>query len=161
MKPTRTLLPVLLACGAALCASSAFANSPEKKLDKLDTNNDGQISRAEHTAGVQQMFSRLDADNDGVVTATEAEAGKGAPHNGSVHNDNVTRNNPESQERLGHEKFQRLDKNSDGRVTLEEAANGCDAMFDKEDTNRDGTLSREELAAGHKAKKDAKKDVQY
>ncbi len=153
MKPTR-ILP-LLACGAALLASSAFANEPEKKLDKLDTNHDGQISRAEHTAGIQQMFSKLDTDNDGVVTAAEAEAGKATPHNGSVHDDMQT--DEMRNDRLGHEKFQKLDKNDDGRVTLEEAANGCDAMFDKEDTNHDGTLSREELAAGHKTKTEGAK----
>lgn len=153
MKPTTRTLPLLLACTAALFASTAaFANSPDNKLDKLDTNDDGQVSRAEHTAGIQQMFSKLDADNDGVVTASEVDAWKATPHNGSVHDDMK----PATHDRLGHEKFQKLDKNGDGRVTLEEASSGCDAMFDKADTNHDGTLSREELASGHKAKQETR-----
>lgn len=39
-----------------------------------DTNNDGQISRAEFVAGGAQMFQRMDANNDGRVTREEAES---------------------------------------------------------------------------------------
>ena len=145
MKPTQTL-PLLLACGAALLTSSALANSPEKKLDRLDTNNDGQVSRSEYTAGIQQMFSELDTNNDGVVTAAEAEAGgKDNPHNGTTYSDE-TRGNPDRPERIGRERFKDLDQNGDGRVTLQEVSSGCNATFDKLDTNHDGVLSREELA---------------
>jgi len=152
MKPTQTL-PLLLACGAALLASSAFANDPDQKLDRLDTNDDGQVSRAEYTASVQQMFSELDTNHDGVVTAAEADANRDAPHNGTTYSDE-TRDNLGRPERLGRERFKDLDQNGDGRVTLEEVSNGCNAQFDRLDTNHDGILSRQELSAGHRMKKD-------
>ena len=156
MKPTKTL-PLLLACGAALLTSAAFANEPAKKLDRLDTNNDGQISRSEYTAGIQQMFSELDANNDGVVTAAEAEAGKDAPHNGTTYSDS-TRDNLGRPERIGREQFKDLDQNGDGRVTLEEVSAGCTATFDKLDTNRDGTLSRQELEGAPRMNKGSHRD---
>jgi Ca2+-binding EF-hand superfamily protein len=42
-----------------------------------DTNNDGQISRAEFQAAGAAMFQRLDANNDGRVTREEAQAARG------------------------------------------------------------------------------------
>jgi hypothetical protein len=41
-----------------------------------DTNNDGQLSRAEYAAMGATMFERLDANNDGRVTQEEATAAR-------------------------------------------------------------------------------------
>lgn len=45
--------------------------SSAQKIAAMDTNNDGKLSSAEHTAGAKQMFSKMDADNDGSLTAQE------------------------------------------------------------------------------------------
>jgi Ca2+-binding EF-hand superfamily protein len=52
--------------------------SSEQKIAKMDTNNDGKLSAAEHSAGAKQMFSQMDADGDGALTAQEMQKGERA-----------------------------------------------------------------------------------
>lgn len=47
------------------------AQFEQKMLDKIDTNHDGVISRAEYQAWVDSRFAKLDGNGDGVVTASE------------------------------------------------------------------------------------------
>ena len=49
--------------------------SPEQKIEMIDTNKDGCLSRDEHEAGAQQMFRAMDANRDGSLTAAEIDAG--------------------------------------------------------------------------------------
>lgn len=50
--------------------------SSEQKIAKMDTNNDGKLSAAEHSAGAKQMFSKMDKDGDGALTAQELSEGE-------------------------------------------------------------------------------------
>jgi Ca2+-binding EF-hand superfamily protein len=52
--------------------------SSEQKIAKMDTNNDGKLSAAEHAAGAKQMFSKMDTDRDGSLTAQEMREGQRA-----------------------------------------------------------------------------------
>lgn len=45
-----------------------------------DTNNDGNISRAEYDAQSAAMFQHLDADNNGTITAAELQAAHDRMH---------------------------------------------------------------------------------
>jgi len=49
----------------------AFRAHAEQAFDRLDTNEDGAISRAEFQAGVEDRFERLDANGDGAIDASE------------------------------------------------------------------------------------------
>jgi len=51
---------------------------PRPERPDFDSNNDGQISRAEFAAMGGGMFDRLDANSDGRVTREEAQAAR--PH---------------------------------------------------------------------------------
>lgn len=117
----------------------AFANAPDDKFAKMDGNGDGKISRAEHSAGAQQMFAEMDANSDGIVTAAEMDAKK------SMKPDAAGRT-----EMSAKEKIKAIDQNADGQLTAAEHAAGSETMFGKMDTNGDGALSKEELKAGHK-----------
>ncbi len=129
----------MLACGLSLFVLPlVLAGGADKKLDKMDTNGDGQVSRAEHTAGAQRMFAELDTNRDGVVTATEMEAKADKKNRGEM---------------AASEKIKMIDQNADGRLTAAEHAAGSEEMFAKMDTNQDGSLSANELEAGHKMKK--------
>lgn len=46
-----------------------------EKISLIDTNADGQISRAEHEAGSEKMFTKMDTNDDGVLSKDECEAG--------------------------------------------------------------------------------------
>ena len=52
--------------------------SSEEKIAKMDTNNDGKLSAAEHAAGAKQMFGKMDKDGDGTLTAQEMRDGERA-----------------------------------------------------------------------------------
>jgi hypothetical protein len=49
--------------------------STSAKISQIDANADGQISRAEHEAGSEKMFTRMDANDDGALSKDECEAG--------------------------------------------------------------------------------------
>lgn len=98
-------------------------------FERLDTNKDGQVARAEAEAAGQQFFDRFDANKDNEVTAQEADDGARVMREEEL----VSR-------------FKVLDKNGDGRLTLEEAK--VPAMFfERLDTNKDQLVTREEFQA--------------
>ena len=49
--------------------------SASEKISVIDTNGDGQISRAEHEAGSEKMFTRMDTNDDGTLSKDECDAG--------------------------------------------------------------------------------------
>lgn len=130
---------VLLGGLSLLLVPAAFAGDAGKKFNKMDTDGDGQVSRAEHAAGAQRMFAELDADRDGAITATEMDVKK-------------DKKNKDQHEMSASDKIKMSDQNADGRLSAAEHAASAEAMFTKMDTNGDGSLSKDELEAGHKMK---------
>jgi Ca2+-binding EF-hand superfamily protein len=50
--------------------------SAAEKISMIDTNGDGQISRAEHEAGSEKMFTKMDANDDGFLSKEECDEGE-------------------------------------------------------------------------------------
>lgn len=50
--------------------------SAQDMLSSCDQNNDGQVSRDEHRAGVERKFAELDTNGDGALTENELAARK-------------------------------------------------------------------------------------
>lgn len=48
-----------------------------RMIERLDSNDDGVITRAEFDAGETERFTRLDANGDGVIDTAEREAMRG------------------------------------------------------------------------------------
>lgn len=75
-------LKILALSAAVLCAATAVhADDHDGKrqggrLAKIDTNNDGKISRAEHLAAAEARFKRMDKDGDGFITREEGKAAR-------------------------------------------------------------------------------------
>lgn len=46
----------------------------DHKLEKADTNNDGLISRNEHSAMMNEYFTKMDKDADGQINEQEFQA---------------------------------------------------------------------------------------
>jgi hypothetical protein len=59
------------AAGAAPTPGTKQAQWRQQFFDKIDTNHDGVISRAEYQAWVDSRFDKLDSNGDGVVDADE------------------------------------------------------------------------------------------
>lgn len=108
----------------------------ERKAERfanLDTNRDGQISRAEFDA----PRARGDRAERREARAERREARgmrRGGGQGGMF-------------ARFGGRMFGQADANSDGRVSREEARRGALALFARLDTNRDGAISTDERRA--------------
>jgi Ca2+-binding EF-hand superfamily protein len=154
---------LLLAAPIAFAAVAAQAQTPaqpsvnqtppsraevSQKLDegfnRVDTNNDGFLSRDEvNAAGVkavaqaqenmdekaQEEFKKLDADKNGQLSLTEFRA--------------AVKVNAKA---TPDEALQRLDSNKDGKISSAEFKAQTLAGYDKADLNKDGKLTAEEIA---------------
>jgi hypothetical protein len=134
---------------AAGCDGAVRAGlEDDDKFKTMDTNNDGQISSAEHAAGVTKMFSSMDSNGDGFVTSTEMDTYASTT---SAADKSMRTKVPAS------EKISTMDTNGDGKLSLTEHDSGAASMFTKMDTDGNGNLSHAEMAKGHDdAMKDAK-----
>src|SRR5262245_16482744 len=91
----------------------------EKRMKRLDINNDGVISRDEWK-GKPGAFAKIDKDGDGSLTREEFEAA------------------PRPQAR-----FTEMDANNDGKVSRDEWK-GPQKRFGRIDADSDGAITKEE-----------------
>ena len=140
---TRKTLHVCLAAALAGVAFGASANHHGEgdKFKMMDTNNDGQVSAAEHDAAVTKMFTDMDTDKDGFVTAAEMDAAHAKMPKMSGKHD--------MDEMKSSDKIAKMDKDGDGKMSSAEHSAGAKEMFGKMDSDGDGMLSRAEMDAGH------------
>ncbi|MEQ9314901.1 MAG: EF-hand domain-containing protein [Henriciella sp.] len=145
-------LAAIIAGGTTLgVAGLAFADHHEdgdyksRMIEKLDTNGDGAISKAEADAAKAARFAEADANGDGGLTMAELEA---------FHEAERERRREEMKQRM----FARADANSDGVISIDEfdlRGRGGEDMFDRIDADDDGILTAEELEEmkGHHGKR--------
>ncbi|KGQ19589.1 Calcium-binding EF-hand protein [Lysobacter dokdonensis DS-58] len=160
------LLPALSFAQAPAGAAQHHRGMHGGGIERLDTDNDGRISRVEFDAGNakrEQMrqqhperaarmddkrrhdkptFAALDANRDGYIVRAEMTA----------YRDRM-RPQMEAQRKAEFEaKFREADLNKDGklgRIEVQEKMPRLADRFAWMDDNRDGFLTRAELEAGH------------
>lgn len=114
-----------LTCMAAAVLLAATASGQQgrmwERMQRMDTDGDGAISREEFTGPVR-IFDRLDADGDGAITQEE--------FGGKVKEDQVP----------GEDHFAAMDGNGDGRITSDEVID----FFLEVDADEDGGATRAE-----------------
>jgi len=133
----------LLLGSLLLIPAVAMAGDKGDKAKMMDTNGDGSVSAAEHTAGAQKMFTSMDANADGNVTAAEMDA----------HHAAKAAKGGDRMKMASAQKIKAIDTNGDGQLSAAEHEAGSQQMFAKMDTNGDGNLSAAEMQAGHDAAK--------
>lgn len=109
-------------------------------FDRIDTNNDGSISRAEFDAHASARAER----------GAERRGPDGMRGGRGMRNARMMRHGgagPMGGGRFGGAMFERMDSDRDGRVSLAEASSRALEMFDRADANRDGTVTRDERRA--------------
>lgn len=121
------LAAATLACGPAL----AQAPGGMSRFDRADANKDGKISKSEHEAARNRIFTAMDRNKDGAVDRTEVRAFILA----------------RMQERRAR-RMKRIDPNGDGKITEAEFLARAKARFKRLDANKDGALSPEEVGRG-------------
>jgi Ca2+-binding EF-hand superfamily protein len=118
-----------------LLTSSTFSQTPQTTagrrspkrdgaMKRMDTNNDGKISRDEWSRKAQ-AFDKLDSDNDGFLTREELSAAAG---------------------RTRKRGLKQMDANSDSKISRDEWK-GNPKRFDRLDTDQNGVISQEEFDA--------------
>jgi Ca2+-binding EF-hand superfamily protein len=101
------------------------------RFDRADANKDGKISKSEHEAARNRIFTAMDRNKDGAVDRTEVRAFILA----------------RLQERRAR-RMKRIDPNGDGKITEAEFLARAKARFKRLDANKDGALSPEEVGRG-------------
>lgn len=139
-------------------------------FDRLDSNRDGSITKAEGEAAKAKrgdragkrmerhggaggqmadrgaMFDRMDANRDGSISRDEFTR---APMRGGGDGSGKHGMHAGMGGALGGQMFEMADINRDGRVTLQEATNAALKHFDTADVNHDGRLTPEERMQMH------------
>jgi hypothetical protein len=138
----RKILPVVFTLTALAAAAAASAADPasapsdpagkraewrQQFFDKIDTNHDGTISRAEYQAWVDGRFARLDTNGDGTVDANEVATSQAAAERvqkraqGFVHRYDATGDGQVSKADFEAKEMQRFDRLSDGTDSITQA----------------------------------------
>lgn len=123
--------------GAALADRHNGGTQMRPTFDALDTDGDGEITRAEMTAHMQSRFDRADADGDGALSREEL----------------ITRMMARQAERIGRRAdhmIDRHDADGDGHLGMQELqARRRGGMMARMDLDGDGTVSRAEFDDWH------------
>jgi Ca2+-binding EF-hand superfamily protein len=122
---------LITAAFAGLTSAASDAADTKAKMQKIDTDGDGKISRAEASSHkmLAKYFDEIDTNKDGFLSRDELKA-----HHA----------------KKARAKFNAIDKDQDGRISRAEAdakAPKIAKNFDRIDTNKDGYISQDELAA--------------
>lgn len=132
MKRSLLLIPALLLIATAtVSAQEERGGRHGPRLEALDTNSDGIITREEANAPRLEYFARADTNNDGALTQAELEAAS----------------ERRKAERKA-ERFARADTDGNGTISLEEfRPERGEARFDWLDANDDDQISADEMEA--------------
>jgi Ca2+-binding EF-hand superfamily protein len=137
MNPTLRTLACALVAACALTGAAHAGAGGAARLEALDTNSDGLLSRTEvqSHAHLSKNFDAVDTNRDGQLSRDELRAWH-ATH--------------KSKEGQG---FSKVDTNADGQIERSEVQNNPRelARFDAADTNHDGVVTKEEARAARAA----------
>lgn len=115
----------------------------EGMLQRIDTNGDGMISKAENRAAAEARFARMDANGDGAIGADERGKGRWKRGEGRRGRD-ATEGGPGPMAG-GKRHGMKADANGDGIITRAEFDASNAARFAAMDTNKDGKIDASEL----------------
>lgn len=114
------------------------APGPHPRLEAVDANQDGNITKDEIAAHRADKFLSADTNGDNLVSAEEFEAFADAERE-------------RKREARQEKRFAKLDANGDGVITAEEHASAADErmdrMFERVDTDGDGVITEAEREA--------------
>lgn len=133
MRPVSAALAAFMIGVVAPDALWAQATTSSTRLDRLDTDGDGFISRDEIVAARDRLFERLDGNGDGKLDAGEIEELRDVIMDRAV----------TAQARLANQS-RRMDTNGDGATSRDEFR-ARTLLFDLADRDGDGRLSAAEF----------------
>ncbi len=155
-------------CGVVGIAGAADASACGKgkggghanRLLKMDTNQDGALTKSELTEGfyahVTKKLERADANKDGYIDRGEMTAmreqfrARRAEKKGAMNPERQAKFAARFEKRID-KRFAKSDTDGDGRLGVQEMQAAADRrvtkMFERLDPNQDGKIEQAELAA--------------
>ncbi len=131
--------------GLTYTAIAQNHQGPSPRLEAVDTNQDGNITKDEISVHRAEKFTNADANGDNQVSADEFAAFADAERE-------------RRQEQREARRFAKMDANSDGVISAEEHASHADArmerMFERVDTDGDGIITEAEREAAKEKMRD-------
>jgi Ca2+-binding EF-hand superfamily protein len=110
-------------------ANKKHGDFSQRILNRVDTDKDGKISKAEFDAEGSKLFAKLDENSDGKITESEMPQRHWA--------------------RFGGKMFDRMDADQDGKVTKAEFEAAGQKLFQRMDKNGDGIIEKDEMQKPH------------
>jgi Ca2+-binding EF-hand superfamily protein len=112
-------------------------------FERMDTNDDGNISTIEAEGVAKERFLKMDANNDGILTKDELV---------SSWEEKRAQRATKMQERL-EKKFSESDADGDGGISIDEFVANASDHLKEFDADGDGTVTAAEMETRHKAMK--------
>jgi len=122
-------LRILFPLAAAIALAGPGLAQDGAGFDRIDSDGNGQISRAEIDAIRAVIFDKMDANGNGSLTRAEVQDAQAAA---------------EGRMKQGARRLWRNDSNGDGELTRVEFLSASQG-FDMVDSNADGAISRGEF----------------
>lgn len=114
--------------GAKEAGSEARRMHGAEWMQRLDTNGDGLLQKAELQAFLDTQFEAADTNNDGALSQDEIRAQFAS-----------------MRDQRFEERFAALDVDKSGDLTAEELKGRSPRLFERADANKDGVVTLEEL----------------
>lgn len=145
MKTTKISAAVAACSLALLLTPFTYAVDAEERMDRLDANNDGRVTRSEFLDKGDRIFAAIDDDDDGKLTLSELRDWKDRGDKDTSRNNRSRFDRDDDGELSPSERLRQLDANGDDRVTKSEYAAFRKDKFAKLDKNNDDVLKEREL----------------
>jgi len=153
MKTKLVLSTLAAAVALPLFALPAFADRDDddgdrygrygaKMLSRVDTNDDGKVSKDEFLGRRLEVFQRMDTNGDGQLSREEAAAGM--PAQGTAAPEDMRAMHQAMMDR----RFRGLDTDGSGTVSADEFTQMPGLKFAMMDADDDGTITADEMRGG-------------
>ena len=133
--------------GDKTVTKAEFMSKHGEMFDKMDTNRDGKLDKADRAAHMAQRFDTVDTDHNGSLSRAEFDAA----HAHGPESDDTAPDGKRMHHGGGHGMGMMMvrmaDTNKDGSVTRAEFLAGAGQHFGMMDANKDGSLSAAERKA--------------